>query len=35
MRHPADGETIERILADVEGVLRVTTDTGKRSVTVD
>jgi hypothetical protein len=35
MRHRADGVTIEHALADTEGVLRATADTGKRWVTVD
>lgn len=35
LRHVTDAETVERVLTDIEGVLRATADTGKRSVTVD
>jgi len=34
MRHPADGVTVERALADIEGVLQVSADCAKRSLAV-
>jgi hypothetical protein len=35
LRHAGDGEAVERALAAVDGVLRVSADTGKRAVTLD